>query len=58
MRKDNHYLNNKIMDIRQLGAGNLVTTNGKSIKDCHLRKIEVLDKNKNVIKTITESINP
>ena len=31
---------------------------GKSIKDCHLRKIEVLDKNKNVIKTITEGIKP
>ena len=28
----------------------------KSIKDCHLSKIEVLDKNKNVIQTITEGI--
>ena len=46
------------MDIRQLIAGNLVTTKGKSIKDCHLRKIEVLDKNKNVIKTITDGIKP
>ena len=31
---------------------------GKSIKDCHLSKIEVLDKNKNTIQTITEGIKP
>jgi hypothetical protein len=31
---------------------------GKSIKDCHLRKIEVLDENGNTIKTITEGIKP
>lgn len=31
---------------------------GKSIKDCHLRKIEVLDKDGNIIETITECIKP
>ena len=29
---------------------------GKSIKDCHLSKIDVLDKNGKTIKTITEGI--
>ena len=31
---------------------------GKSIKDCHLSKIEVLDKKCDTVKTITECINP